>query len=597
MKKEVLTIRFLRHIDKQDKEFWETCSLVRYDDLEKVKERLYTYPDQVNQKTANGITLLYFSQTERMAAFLIEQGLSVHEKDEWGNTPLHLAAYEGFTGAATIYIQNGADVHATNRWGQKPHQIASTPATCDVFITNRQNAQKRIDQNLQDVSLYDAARQGKEQAIRYMLASGVDPNLLNHEDFQVDRWEDTPLYHAIYIGYHRIVDLLLQYGANPNVHSGVSLYRSAYNVATIQALHKYGAKATPAQLDDACWEAVVNVGNNAMLQELISYGAPLDKDYIIHDAIRRVDQTTEEYPKIVRTLVEHRPEFLDSISKIDETPLLKAVDMNNQLMVECLIELGADVNKPNKKNVTPLLSASRRGNTTLVKWLIEQGADVISTDDTGLSAYTWAVFNRRSKTIEAMRDAMEAKELPIPKTPLPPKPEDFHHDTSDFTHFFHDDDWNDAVFIRWNQNKFLKFAYQLGFHNRYVAIHETPADQVTYFFSRDELILQTVNREEIMTVTQYFAFHPDYPDAWMTYINWWDEESDVDYTQFHFRCPNELLEETRNIIQEEDLITKFTLDNIEEDHPVRQLYTYSEKCLQTGLDELWQTSFYNNEIS
>nr|WP_255724677.1 ankyrin repeat domain-containing protein [Shimazuella soli] len=527
-----------------------------------------------------------------MTSYLIEKGLSVHSTDEWGNTPLHLAAYEGFTEAIETYLQNGANADAENKWGQKPYQLALTPATCDAFVKTRQKAQRGLEEDLLHISLYDAAKQGKEAAVRYMLSSGVDPNRLNHEDFQADDWEKTPLYHAIYIGYHRIVDLLLQRGANPNVHKGVSLYRCAYNAATVQLLYKYGAKATPDQLDQACWEAVVNVGNNAMLQELIKIGAPLEKKSIIHDAIRRVDQTTAEYPKIIKTLVQHQPDFLNDISRIDETPLLKAVDMGNQLIIECLVELGADINKPNKANVTPLLQASKRGYVDIVKGLIEHGADCTSTDEVGLSPYTWAVFNRQTKTIDTMETALTEAGQPIPKVALPPRSTDFQTDTSHLTHFFHDDDWNDAVFIRWKRDKFLKFAYQLGFVDRYVVFHEIPANQVKYFFAREELLLQKNDREDNMTVTQYFAFHPEYPDAWMLYTNWWNEESDVDYTQFHFRCPDELKEETLSVIEESDLITRFTLDHVEEAQPIQELYDYSKKILQIGLDELWQTSFY-----
>lgn len=585
-------ILFIRHIDKQDKTFWQTCNIVRNDDVHKLKERLQEFPEHIQQKTANGITLLYFSKSKEMTSYLLKQGLSIDTVDEWGNTPLHLAAYEGFTEAISVYLQHGANTNAQNKWGQKPHQLALTPATCDAFVDEIQHTPNTLDEQLYHITLYDAAKQGKEAAVQYMLAAGVDPNRLNHEDFQADYWEQTPLYHAIFIGYHRIVRLLLQHGANPNVHAGVSLYRAAYNVATLQALHQYGAKATPEQLDQACWEAVVNVGNSAMVQELISYGAPLAKEYIIHDAIRRVDQTTDEYPKIVKALIQHRPELLDAISSIDETPLIKAVDMGNQLMVECLLELGADINKPNQANITPLMTAIRRGYTSLITYLIQRGADATSLDDMGFSPYSYAVLFQSQKMIDSLQSAIQDAGLPIPEVPLPPTSEAFQTNTNYLTHFFHDDDWNDAMFIRWDKDKFLTLAYQLGYINRYRTIYEIPIRQVKCFFQNKELTMEQMDKEDIMIATQYLAFHPDYPDTWMTYINWWNEDSDVDYTQMHFRCPEELLEKTRAIIEESDLIGSYTMENIAKDHPIEHLYAYGQKCLQMGLDELWQMPFY-----
>lgn len=580
----MLTILFIQHVDKQDKDFWETCNFVRNDDLIKVKERLANFPAHLTQKTANGITLFYFSKSEKMTSYLIEQGLSIHETDEWGNTPLHLAAYEGFTEAIAVYLQNGANVEAENRWGQKPHQLALTPATCDLFV----QAQTRLDPDLQHITLYDAARQGKESAVKYMLEAGVDPNRLNHPDFQADRWESTPLHKAVYIGYHRIVELLLQHGANPNVHSGVSLYRSCYNALTVRALRKYGAKAIPTQLDQACWEAVVNVGNHALLQELIACGAPLDKKNLIHDAIRRVDQTTDEYPKILKILVQHRPELLESISKINETPLIKAVDMDNQLMVECLIELGADINQPNNANVTPLLQAIQRRNTKMVKWLIEHGANVTSEDNVGMSPYTRASFTGDTNMVELIENILKEQELPVPLVPSPPKASHFERSTEHFTHFFHDDDWESALFNRWRQDQFLRISHKLGFTNRYSTHSNTVASKVPYFFDWDELLMELTEHEHEIFVTQYFAFHPKYPDAWMMYINWWNQSLDIDYTQFHFRCPDELVNVTKNTITESDLISCYTLKNTSDDYLqlIQDLYTYSQKCLQAGLDTI-----------
>ncbi len=285
------------------------------------------------------MSLLFFSTTGEMTNFLIEQGLSIFDTDKHGNTPLHIAAYEGFEEVVSTLLQKQADKKKGNRWGQTPSQLATTPAMANLFAGNRTNATKRIDEANLSITIYEAAKNGNEQVIRYLLSSGVDPNLLNYEEFQIDYHYETPLYHAIYVGYHRIADLLLQHGANPNIHKNVSLYRSVYNVASAQALHKYGAKATSKQWDEAYWEAIVNVRNSALLQTFIDYGAPLDHLDFLHQTVQRVDKTTEEHPKMAKILVEQKPSWLQTIS-INETPLLKAVDMENKTMIECLLELG-----------------------------------------------------------------------------------------------------------------------------------------------------------------------------------------------------------------------------------------------------------------
>ena len=69
---------------------------------------------------------------------------------------------------------------------------------------------------------------------------------------------------------------------------------------------------------------------------------------------------------------------VDIINEYGKTPLIIAILNSNTDMVELLIELGADITKPNKKNmdIIPFILACKRGLNDIVKILISAGADV-----------------------------------------------------------------------------------------------------------------------------------------------------------------------------------------------------------------------------
>ena len=61
-----------------------------------------------------------------MVEFLLKQGgLSPHETDGNGNTPLHCAALGGHTDVAQLLVDAGADLEATNNEGDRPLHLGA----------------------------------------------------------------------------------------------------------------------------------------------------------------------------------------------------------------------------------------------------------------------------------------------------------------------------------------------------------------------------------------------------------------------------------------------------------------------------------------
>lgn len=598
-------LKILRYLHKQDhdQEFWHTCQMVLKGDVAGLQERLGIHPHHLNQKTRGyqensfQFSLLFLAKHAEMINYLISQGMQVNDVDQYGNTPLHYAALDGRKETITTLLNHHADCKIENKWGQTPLQLATTPATV-MLLTDL--VPELLDPSFYDVNIYDAAKTGKEEVIRFLLSAGVNPNLLNHEDYYLDDWYSTPLRNAVYIGYARIAELLLQHGANPNARKGVALYREAYNEACVRLLHKYGATATQENWDAAYWEAVVNVASSTVLQALIELGESPSRN-LLHECIRRVDQTTAEHPKIAKILVGLRPEWLHELSKIDESPLQKAVDQCNHVMVRALIELGADVNQQNSKGQTPLHQAVKRRDQQTISYLITNGTDVTIKDDWGLSAYEWAQLYRNQTICDLIQDQLNVQNQPIPPVYLPPFIQDEQSPLLQIQdqsiHYFWEDSWNDAVFIRWDRERFLKVAKQWGFTRLFYISYECTVPDMKFFFLRDQkLILDEITRNDEMIVTQYIAFHPDDPTAWITLINWWNSDSEVDYNHFHGRCSSDLANEIEQYRIDTE-IARFTLEESRQDELVEPLFYYGNIYLRKGLENLKELPFYQGRQS
>lgn len=596
----MIKLKILSHLRVQghDPEFWQTCQMVLKGEVEGLQDRLDAYPHHLNQKTRGyqensfQFNLLFLAKHAHMIDYLISQGLQINDVDEHGNTPLHFAALDGRKETITALLNHQADCKIQNQWGQTPLQLAITPSTA-MLLTNLMP--DSLDSTLHDVNIYDAAKTGKEEVIRYLLSAGVDPNLLNHEDYYLDDWQHTPLRNAVYIGYSRIAELLLQHGANPNARKGVALYREAYNEACVRLLHKYGAIATQEQWDSAYWEAVVNVASSTVLQALIELGEPPSRN-LLHEAIRRVDQTTAEHPKIAMILVGLCPEWLHELSKIDESPLQKAADHCNHVMIRALIELGANVNQQNSKGQTPLHQSVKRRDHQTVSFLISHGADVTIKDNWGLSAYEWAQLYRNQKICDVIQEQLIVQNHPVPPFYLPPSIQDSDvlspllqiHEQS--VHYFWEDRHNEWYLDRFDHHRFLKVAKQWGFTKRFFTTYECTVEDMLFFESYGEkLALGEASCNGSMVVTQYIAFHPEDPTSWITLINWCNTDLDIDYNHFHGRCSSELW---REIEQYRIKIERFDLKDRMQDPLVEQLFHYGNTYLQKGLESLAESSFY-----
>jgi ankyrin repeat protein len=118
-----------------------------------------------------------------IAKFLIIHGADIHSVDTLTNTPLHKAAKSGQAAMVKLLVDAGADVHAVN-------QGNDTALHLTVQADNGM------------------------QAAQILLAHGADVDAKGSGSMK------TPLHFAAFYGKDKMVRMLLNHGANPNIVNG-----------------------------------------------------------------------------------------------------------------------------------------------------------------------------------------------------------------------------------------------------------------------------------------------------------------------------------------------------------------------------------------
>lgn len=218
---------------------------------------------EVNAANKAGATaLLRAAHNYESAKLLVERGADVNVKSVLGNTPLILAARPANSARLVeLLLARGADSKATNHWGATALMAAAASGN---EASVRLLLQHGASANAQPIpgpeaflfaggrnALMWSAFRGDTDAMKVLLDAGADPNgesflgtpmsqaawadqtkatkLLLDRGAQVDQKGHgdsfTPLHWAAATEKSdtRLVDLLIQHGANPNVEGGESI--------------------------------------------------------------------------------------------------------------------------------------------------------------------------------------------------------------------------------------------------------------------------------------------------------------------------------------------------------------------------------------
>ncbi|MEM8984313.1 MAG: ankyrin repeat domain-containing protein [Pseudomonadota bacterium] len=190
------------------------------------------------------------------------------------------------------------------------------------------------------LTLYSAARHGRLEDVRRLVAAGADPSAVAHGD-------GTPLMGAIRGAHTDVVDYLLEAGADVNA---------------------------VAPGDGTALIAAVRTGKSALVTQLLASGAQPNLA-VPGDGNPLIVAAHNGYEQIVATLLAEGADP-NAASPRDGNPLIAAALMGNVGVTRQLLAAGADPNGYVYRDETPLINAAQQGHLDVLNVLIDAGADV-----------------------------------------------------------------------------------------------------------------------------------------------------------------------------------------------------------------------------
>ncbi|XP_014228584.2 ankyrin repeat and protein kinase domain-containing protein 1-like [Trichogramma pretiosum] len=354
------------------------------------------------------------------------QLVQVDERDNLGNTPLHLAIKCGDKDSMKLLLSNGANANWPNKNGCTPlHYICmrkSDDGLAKIFFecNDEINQPLQIDaQNkLDQTPLHLALRVRNTSAAELLLRRGADPNLVDwlkytplhiiskkcySDDFielffnvseekhrllhvNVQDYEgNTPLLLALYHGQLKLVELLLRRGNDPNIPDKKGL--------------------TPLH-----W-ALLKRGREEMIELLLRNGANpnmVNKEGSTPLHVICTNYYYREFCEIFFNICEELNQFVqvNAQDKLGNTPLHLTLKHNYMKQAELLLKKDADPNIVNAEGSTPLhIFCNRRHdeNSFMIDlFFAVNEVQVDARDKEGRTPLHYAVTNLSSYVVDVL---------------------------------------------------------------------------------------------------------------------------------------------------------------------------------------------------
>ena len=260
----------------------------------------------------------------------IDKGAVVDSLNEFGDTPLIMAAAYGRTAAAKLLIEKGANVNFVNNVGNTPLSLAALKGDTEIArMLIERGANVNSVSNAGDTPLIMAAFKGNTDAAKLLIDKGANINDINNAG-------ETPLSLAVINGHTEIARLLIEKNANVN-----NVNKSGDTPLIFAAVF---ARTEIARM-------LIEKGANVNSVNLAG-NSPL--------SLAAFKGDTETAKRLVA-----QGANVNSVSKAGDTPLIMAAFKGNTEIAKLLIAKGADISARNKagKNAQALANENNHVET------------------------------------------------------------------------------------------------------------------------------------------------------------------------------------------------------------------------------------------
>ena len=305
---------------------------------------------------------------------LLEAGVDVHVRDEFGRTPLHVAAQSGQGDIIAQLIHAGADVSATNFTVTPLHDAVSFGHKEAVAVLLKEGANVHARDLFRKTSLNYAACKGHTEIAIQLIDARANIHTKNGEG-------DTLLHEATHCNQPKMAALFLQQGIDIEVKDksgGRPLHAAVLGVHVEIATLLLGAGAK------------INAKNkygNTPLHQVGFRKFRFRVERLFRD--NGAKYTKDQYVKLISQLIDAGAE-INAQNDDGNTPLHEVAWMGDRhpapkVVTDILLQQGAKINAKNREGKTPLHFAKDRGHTELATLLLNAGAADLNVKDNKIS--------------------------------------------------------------------------------------------------------------------------------------------------------------------------------------------------------------------
>lgn len=357
-------------------------------------------------------------------ARFIGTNVDIESKDEFGRTPLVIAAWNGNPATVAELLARGANIEAVDPYGYTPLGCAAEQGQVEVVKLLLSKGARRAVKNAEGADvLMIAAGSNQIPVVKLLLAEGFSVKGQNIKG-------NTAVHGAAAMGWPELLELLLKSGADPvkaGIEGNSALHMAAYGggywerKGRIEDVHAKLASGNtlrrPKSGDDSAYLDCVRLlvdagtpvgatnaagdtplrlaaqgGNVDIVKLLLARGAkpapangddftPFERAVLTGhvNLVRLFLQTKGAAPSLAPAPVA-RAGSLDAIFPKPRTPLHLAASAGQVEVASLLIERGSALNSKDDKGATPLHWAVSNSHPAMVRSLLQAGADIEAVD-------------------------------------------------------------------------------------------------------------------------------------------------------------------------------------------------------------------------
>lgn len=306
----------------------------------------------INDKNEGGDTILHLAaefSSAKTVKLLIEKGADVNVKNHKGETALHRAAHRGKVRNLKEIIKAGGMIDARDNEEFTPLHYAAMFESkgnikCAIKKLIDAGADINAQNNKQRTPLHEAVYIIKDmESIRTLIQRGCDVNLADDNG-------RTALHYASMGNDERVVEMLIEAGASTN------------------AINRYGLKS------------IFYAEMRGKIEEMLKVKRERKELNKIGEGYKNI-KPRDMYKEMLKEIEGKSYKGINEKNKDGKTVLHLAASYGSAEKIKELIEKGADINIGDNKGMRALHYAALFRKIKAAQVLIEKGADINTTDN------------------------------------------------------------------------------------------------------------------------------------------------------------------------------------------------------------------------